>query len=244
MKHWTEAYKIGDRLKLGRSILTVGVDESPSPPLCFGLPDSPDFRGFEVDLLRVIASKLGVTLRCNSALWSVAFGKLQSSRLDMICTAVTITPQRRQLVDFSEPYFETDLALIVRRDSPIQYVQDLSGRTVGVRIATVAEEFVRGHCQAGAVRTFDLNVDTYQALCNRQVDAVIDDRPIGKFFSHSVEGLSVAPPLAGTGFQYGMVFAKGNDPLRRAVNRALADLRADGTWQRLYHRWFDEGSGQ
>lgn len=241
MKHWTQAYKTGDTLGSGGNILTVGVDESPPPPLCFGLPDSPDFQGFEVDLLRVIASKLRVTLRCKSALWSVAFGELQSGRLDMICTAVTITPQRRQLVDFSDPYFETDLALIVRRDSSIQYVHDLSGRTVGVRIATVAEEFVRGHCQAGAVRTFDLNVDAYQALRDRHVDAVIDDRPIGTFFAHSVEGLSVAPPLAGTGFQYGMVFAKGNDRLRRAVNQALADLRADGTWHRLYQRWFNEG---
>jgi polar amino acid transport system substrate-binding protein len=221
--------------------LTVGVDESPPPPMCFGLPGTPEFRGFEVDLLDAIALRLGVTLRCESALWSEAFEALQAGRFEMICTAATITPQRRQSVDFSEPYLETELALIVRRESSIRYLDDLTGRSVGVRIATGAEEFVREHCRPAIIQTFDLNVDAYQALRDGQVDAVIDDQPIGTFFAHAVKGLSVAPPLAGTGLQYGMVFAKGNDRLRLAVNQALANLRTDGTWERLRRRWFHKG---
>ena len=244
MKRHTQASKASDTPGLGRTILTVGVDESPPPPLCFGVPDSLDYKGFEVDLLKVIALKLGVELCCQSVLRSVAFDELQGGRLDMICTAVAITPQRRKLVDFSDPYFETDLAMIVHRDSPIQCVHDLGGRRVGVRIATVAEEFVHGHCQPSIVRTFNLNVDAYQALRDQQIDAVIDDRPIGVFFAHFMEGLSVAPPLPGTGFQYGIVFAKGNDLLRGTVNHALATLRADGTMQHLHRRWFDEGGAQ
>ena len=62
----------------------------------------------------------------------------------------------------------------------------------------------------------------------------------GTFFARSREGFQVVP-LAGTGFQYGMAFAKGNDRLRGAVNQALAELRADGTWERFYRRWFEEG---
>jgi ABC-type amino acid transport substrate-binding protein len=244
MKDRAHRYDSGDSPGSLGEVLTVGVDESPPPPLCYGLPDSPDFQGFEVDLLKAIAAILGVTLRCKSALWGVALDELQSGRLDMICTAATITPKRRELVDFSDPYFETELALIVRRDDAIEHVSDLTGRTVGVRLATVAEDFVREHCRSSVVRTFDLNVDAYHALCNGQVDAIVDDRPIGRFFARAIEGLNVAPPLAGTRSQYGMVFAKNNDRLRRAVNQALADVRADGTWERLYRRWFEEGGSQ
>lgn len=222
-------------------VLTVGVDESPPPPLCFGLPGTPDFRGFEVDLLDAIASKLGVTLRCRSALWSKAFAELQSGRLEMICTAAAITAERCRVVDFSDPYFETELALVVRHDSPIRRREDLHNKAVGVRVATVAEEFVRGRCHPAVVRTFDLNVEAYQVLRDRGVDAVVDDRPIADYFARSVEGLGQASPLAGTGFKYGLVFARGNDRLRGAVNQALAELKADGTWEQFYRRWFSQG---
>lgn len=221
-------------------VLTVGVDESPPPPLCFGLPDTPDFRGFEVDLLDAIASRLGVALRCRSALWSKAFAELRGGRLDMICTAATITPERCRVVDFSDPYFETELALVVRHDSLIRRGEDLENKAVGVRVATVAEEFVRGRCRPGVVHAFDLNVDAYQALRDRRVDAIIDDRPIADYFARSVEGLREASPLAGTALKYGLVFARGNDRLRGAVNRALAELRADGSWNRFYLRWFSQ----
>jgi glutamine transport system substrate-binding protein len=220
--------------------LVVGVDESPPPPLCFGLPGTPDFRGFEVDLLQALAARLDLDLRCRSALWSVALAELQAGGLDMICTAATITPDRQRVVDFSDPYFETELALIVRRDRPVRWPAELTGRTIGVRVATTAEEFVRAQNLPAAVRTFDFNVDAYQALRDGQVDVVVDDQPIGAHFARTQDGLALGAPLPGTGFQYGLVFAKGNDQLRSAVNGALAGLRADGEWERIYRRWFVE----
>jgi ABC-type amino acid transport substrate-binding protein len=222
-------------------VVIVGVDESPPPPLCFGLPGTPDFRGFEVDLLDDIAAKLGVTLRYRSALWSEAFAELQAGRLDMICSAATITAERRHIVDFSDPYLEAELALVVRHDSPTRRADDLWDKAIGVRVATVAETFVRERCHPEVVRTFDLNVDAYQALRDERVDAVVDDRPIADHFARSVEGLEGASPIAGTAYSYGLVFARGNDQLRGAVNRALAELKADGTWERIYRRWFSEG---
>jgi glutamine transport system substrate-binding protein len=223
-------------------VLVVGVDESPPPPLCFGLPGTPDFRGFEVDLLEALASQLGVTVRCQSALWSVALAELQAGRLDMICTAATITPRRQQVVDFSEPYFESELALVVRQHRPVHWPEGMAGKTIGVRVATTAEEFVRAERPPAAVRTFDFNVDAYRALREGEVDVVVDDHPIGAYFARTQEGLQLGPPLPGTGFQYGLVFAKGNDRLRSVVNHALAALKADGTRERLYQRWFAAAS--
>lgn len=220
--------------------LTVGVDESPPPPLCFGLPGTPEFRGFEVDLLEALTARLGVELQCRSALWSVALDELRDGRMDMICTAATITAERRQVVDFSEPYFETELALIVRRGEAVRWPEGMAGKTVAVRAATIAEEFLRGQGLPVTVRTFEFNVDAYRALRDEEIDAVVDDHPIGSYFARSQDGLALGPRLAGTSFQYGLVFAKGNDRLRDRVNRALAGVRADGTLERIHLRWFGD----
>ena len=222
-------------------VLSVGVDESSSPPLCFGPPGTPEFRGFEVDLLEAIAGKLGLTLRCESAGWSEAIAQLQDGRLDMLCRAVTITPERRRLVDFSDPYLETELTLVVRRDSPIRSPGDLIGLGVGLRRATVAEEFVRKNCPAATVRTFDGHAEPYRALADRAVDAVVDHTQIATYFTRAEVGLRVSVALEGTDLQCGMVFALGNDPLRRAVNRALGELQAEGTWEGFRRRWLSEG---
>jgi ABC-type amino acid transport substrate-binding protein len=196
-----------------------------------------------VDLLEAIAGKLGLALRCESAGWSTALAQLQDGRLDMLCRAVTITPERRRVVDFSDPYLETELTLVVRRDSPIQGPGDLIGLSVGVRRATVAEEFVRKNCPAATVRTFDGHAEPYRALADRAIDAVVDHTQIAAYFARAEVGLRVSGVLEGTDLRCGMVFAPGNEPLRRAVNRALAQLHADGTWERCRRRWLEDEAG-
>jgi polar amino acid transport system substrate-binding protein len=223
------------------AMLSVGVDESPAPPLCFGPPGTAEFRGFEPDLLEAIAGKLGLALRCQSVGWDQALAQLGNGRLDMLCRAVTITPERRRLVDFSDPYLETVLTLVVRRDSPIEGPGDLIGLSVGLRRATVAEEFVRKNCPAATVRTFERHGEPYRALADRAVDAVVDHAQIATYFARAEVGLRVSGTLAGTELRCGMLFARGNDPLRRAVNRALAELQADGTWKGFRRRWLSEG---
>jgi polar amino acid transport system substrate-binding protein len=222
-------------------ILRVGVDDSPSPPLCFGPPGTPEWRGFEVDLLGAIAGKLGVSLRCESAGWDTALAQLQTGRLDLLCRAVAITPERRRLVEFSDPYLETELSLVARRGSPIQGPGDLIGVVVGVRRATTAEEFVRTHAPAAILRTFDGHAEAYRALSEREVDAVVDHTPIVRHFVSLAPTLRVSGTLEGTGLQCGMVLASSHATLRSDINRALAALRSDGTWERHHRRWFAEG---
>jgi ABC-type amino acid transport substrate-binding protein len=224
-----------------RGALRVGVDESSAPPLCFGPPGTAEFRGFEPDLLGAIAGKLGLTLRCAVVGWSDALVQLQQGQLDMLCRAVTITPERRRLVDFSDPYLETELTLVVRRDSPIRDPGDLIGLSVGLRRATVAEEFVRKNCPAATVRTFEMHAEPYRALADRAVDAVVDHAQLATYFARAEVGLRVSGALEGTKLRCGMVLAPGNEPLRRSVNQALAQLQANGTLEGLRRRWFTEG---
>jgi polar amino acid transport system substrate-binding protein len=221
-------------------VLTIGVDESPPPPLNFGLPGSPDFVGFEVDLTRAIAQRLGLGVTCVSELWSRILEDLRRDRLDLICTAATVTPDRSKVVDFGDPYLDTELVIVVKSDGRLPTSADLAGADVGARIATVAEECARARLGRARIRTFDFNTDAYAALETGEVDAGIDDRPIATHFARSRPGLEIARVIEGTGSHYALMFAKGNDGLREAMNRALAELRADGTYERIHGTWFGE----
>ena len=215
----------------------VGTDDSPRPPLCFGRSGTPEFRGFEVDLLAVLAAKLGCEFRYESIGWGVAFGRLRNGSLDMLCRGVNITPERQRVVSFSQPYFETTLALVVRSDSHIQDSGDLIGLNVAVRRATTAEEFLRQHSPAAAPVTFDGHAELYRALTEGAVSAVVDHHPIATHFARSSASLRVATSLDRAILRYGMVFARANEPLREAVNGALAGLETDGIAEQYRRRW-------
>lgn len=227
-------------MKVSGGVLRVGVDQWPAPPMCFGLPGTAAFRGFEVDLLKALAGKLGLALGCESIDWTASLAQLQDGRLDMLCRAVTITPQRSRFVEFSDPYIETELTLVVRRDSSIRGPGDLIGLGVAVRRATVAEEFVRTNSPAATVCTFDGHAELYRALADRAVDAVVDHTQIARYFVRADAGLRMSGPLEGTRLRCGMVFASGNDALRLAVNRALAELQAEGASEAFHRLWFSE----
>ena len=223
------------------ALLRVGVDDSPAPPLCFGMPGTPDFRGFEVDLVASIAGRLGSRTVCDADVWETAVHRLLGGDLDMLCRGVTMTPERQRVVSFSDPYLETALVLVVRRNSPIHAVEDLIGLNVGVRRATTAETLVRKGCPAATVCTFDSHGECFQALDSGAVAAVVDHETIARHFMRFAEGLRETATLEGTPLKYGMVFAPTNERLREQVNRVLAELRSDGTWEQHRGRWLTEG---
>jgi ABC-type amino acid transport substrate-binding protein/ketosteroid isomerase-like protein len=216
-------------------VLTIGVDASAPPPL-HSDPNAPNFEGFEVDLTKGSAARLGLSVKYIGALWSESIAALQVGKVDMICTAVTITEARRMIVDFSQPYLDIQLAVVVREGSRIRALKDLDGQPIGVRVATSAQEFLSGHVHRELIRTFDMNAEAYRALAAGEIAAVLDDSPIAQSFAKSVHGLTFAGTISGTEAQYGMVVKKGNTRLRQAVNEVLAEMQADGSYARYYNR--------
>lgn len=217
--------------------LLFGVDEAPPAPLNFGLPGTPDFRGFEVDLMHAVAARLGLSPRFRSALWSEILAQLSAHQLDVVCGAATATAERARTVAFSRPYLHITLALVALAGSQIQHLRQLAGRRVGVRAATEAEQYLRAHVPSARIRTFDLNTEQYAALASGEVEAAIDDAPIGGHFARITPGVAMIGSLPGTDADYAFAVALGNDALLNALNGALADLEADGTLTRLRHEW-------
>jgi ABC-type amino acid transport substrate-binding protein len=221
--------------------LTVGVDAS-APGALHSDPAAPGFEGFEVDLMTEVAARLGLAYRYRSGQWAGLIDELRNGALDAIVTAPTITEERKRLVDFSEPYFEYRLAIAVRRGGAIRGLADLDGKRIAVRIATTAEEFARAKAKALEIRSYHTNTEAYEAVRAGVVDAWVEDGPIAQWFADRVPELELAGTIGATAAHYGVMFRKGNDSLRQAVDQRLAELRADGTYDRLYGRWFGRGA--
>jgi len=217
-------------------VLTVGSD-IPFPPFEFG--DAPDYEGFDVDVVNAVAERLGVDVEIVKTPFDTIFRDLAAGqKFDMVASATTITPERDKQADFSEPYFIGDQSILVQEGSDIQTVEDLSGQTVGVQLATTGADVAEDDTEAEEVRTFDLADDAVQALNSGQVAAVVIDFPLAKFFEQEEEGLIVADTIE-TGELFGLVF-KTDSPLVDPVNAALAEIKEDGTYAQIYEEWFGE----
>lgn len=224
-----------------RPRLRVGVDLAPPPPMCFGLPGEATFVGFEVDLLQAIGARLDRTLACEAALWADLLERLETDALDLICTAVTITPERLERFRFSVPYLDTGLTLVSPRTRPVATRAALAAAPaprVGARINTPAERLARASVGAGGVvSTFHHNEEVYRALGDGALDVVIDDWPIGAWFAAQSPDLAATGIVDGTAAHYGLAMRRDDAALAEAVNATLAELFADGSYAASYRRW-------
>jgi ABC-type amino acid transport substrate-binding protein len=163
--------------------LRAGIDDAPPIPIQAGDPALGNFRGYEVDLLTNLAERLDYTLEYHRALWSRITGDLISGRLDLVCSAATVTEQRQAEVSLCSPHLKLRLALVVREDS----LNSLNAATsrFGVRHGTTAQAFLHGRLELPPAMVSELNEELYKALSRGQLDAVIDDSPMAMHFAKS-----------------------------------------------------------
>jgi ABC-type amino acid transport substrate-binding protein len=218
-----------------QGILTVGAD-IPFAPFEIGKP--PDYDGFDIDLINAIADRMKLDVKVVKTPFDTAFRNLAQGQFDVVISTVTITPERQETVDFSQPYFEADQSLMVRRDSGIRSADDLEGKTVGAQLGTTGADFAKDKTPAAEVITFDLIDDAFKALETGQVDAVVNDFPVSKYAERSKPDLHVVETLK-TGERYGIVVRKDNDALRAAVDRALTEVKRDGTYAQIFQDWLN-----
>ncbi len=195
--------------------------------------------GFDIDLMREIGKRAGFTPEFQNVTFDGIIPGLGNNLYDAAISAMTITEEREQQVDFSDPYFNADQSLLVQSDSGIKSTEDLADATVGVQLGTTgadqAEEF-QSEGTVGEVRTFDTIEDAFAALENGQVDAVINDLPVSQDRANQSDGRLKIVETIPTGEQYGIAFPKDSE-LVDPVNEALAEIKEDGTYEKIYKKW-------
>jgi len=216
-------------------VLTVGSD-IPYEPFEFGR--EPDYEGFDIDMVNAIAERLGLEVKIVKTPFDTIFRNLAQGRFDMVASATTITEERKRTVDFSDPYFNADQSVVVPADSDIQSVADLEGEVIGAQLGTTGAEYAQNEIDAADVRTYDVVDDAFQALQAGQIVAAIIDFPVAKRAEVETGDVKVVETIQ-TDEQYGFAFAKESTALRDAVNRALAEIKQDGTYEEIFRKWFE-----
>ncbi|MGI9019309.1 MAG: ABC transporter substrate-binding protein [Solirubrobacterales bacterium] len=215
-------------------ILTVGTD-TPFPPFEIGKP--PDISGYDIEVMNGVAEQLGLEAEYTDTGFGTIFRDTANGQFDTAAAASTILKPREETVDFTDPYYEAQQALLVAEDSDIASVDDLAGAIVGAQDGTTGETYANDETDAEEVRGFPEGPNAVSALSTGQVDAVVIDQPVAVDAVENTGGVEIAEEIE-TNELYGFAVAPDNDALREAMNDALATMKEDGTITDLYAEYF------
>jgi ABC-type amino acid transport substrate-binding protein len=207
------------------------------PPFEFSPRGGP--QGFDIDLMNEIAERAGFEVEYDNVEFDGLIRGLDTDLFDAAISAMTITPERQQQVDFSDPYFNVDQCLLVTSYSDVESVDDLADATVGVQLGSAGQIEAQELINTGTVGRgipYKTIGDAFTALQNGQVEGVIYDLAVAQDAVEKSEGELRIVETVPTGQQYGIAFPKDSD-LVEPVNQALAEIKADGTYEEIYERW-------
>jgi polar amino acid transport system substrate-binding protein len=198
--------------------------------------------GFDVDLIDLVAREIGVRREIvDTPFEGIQSGAdLHARKCDIAAAAMTITPERRETIAFSAPYFDADQALLVRKGSGINSLDDFKGRTLGVLPGTTGKLFAKKHAGRAGIQLKDYDGLARQlsSVKSGQISAAINDLPVLLDYAKHNDGVEVAAQFK-TGEQYGFGMRKqANEALEQVVNRVIKRAKSDGTYDRVYEKWF------
>jgi polar amino acid transport system substrate-binding protein len=218
----------------GGEVLTVGSD-IPYPPFEQGKPGN--YTGFDVELMEAVAESTGRMAEFQDTSFDTIFVDLANGKFDAVASAATITPKREKTVDFTNPYYLSEQAILVKKGGEINSVEKLNGATIGVQKGTTGQVFVEEKVEAGEVRPFPTGPDAVNALKAGTVDAVVIDIPVAENAVASSGEIEISTAIP-TEENYGFVVAQGNEELLEALNEGLSKVEKDGTYTKIYEKWF------
>ncbi|WP_097026266.1 ABC transporter substrate-binding protein [Clostridium peptidivorans] len=218
--------------------LRIGLEDT-YPPLEFR-DSKNELVGFDIDLSKEIAKKLGVEAEFVLTEFGGLTMALNAGKFDVGISAISITEKRAKEVDFSEPYVKGGQVIIVKKgNTAIKSAADLKGKNVGAQLGTTGEEAAKKVEGVKALKTYDKATEPFHDLEIGRLDAVVVDEFVGRYYlSKQKDKFEVAVVLDQE--PIGIAFKKGEKELHEAVQKAVNELKADGTLSKLSEKWFGE----
>jgi len=206
------------------------------PPFEF-VNENNEFDGFDVHLAGAIADILGVELVIEDMEFTAALAAIAAGQADVAIAAITIREDRLETMDFSTPYFETTIVAIVPEGSDITSPDDLKEARIAVQFGTTSDIFCADYLPDATITRLNRAPDTVLELNNGQVDAIVIDKAVADQFIDDNPGLRILEEPLGSE-SYGIAVRKGNAELLGAINAALAELKGNGEYDRIYAMFF------
>ena len=221
---------------------TVVVGTEPAYPPFETRGPSGEFEGFDIDLVRAIGQKAGFQVQFKDLGFDALIPSLGAGQVQMIASAMSITDERRKVVDFSDPYVEAGMGITVRiADTSIKGPDDLRGKTVAVQSGTtgaLAAEQFKAEGKLAEIKYFPSAPLAILELVRGGADAVINDRPASEAYLAQVPGQGKLLDAVLRSDSFGFAVRKGDAELLAKVNDALRQLKADGTVDQLKAKHF------
>lgn len=225
--------------------IVVGLDDE-YPPMGFK-DENNQIIGFDVDLAKEAAKRLGTEVEFKAIDWNSKEAELKSGRIDVLWNGLDITEERKQNMLFSDPYMDNRQIVFVRKgeDQGIAAESDLAGKSIGTQAGSTAENYITGNSALKDsfkdFKTYGDYISAFMDLENGRLDAVICDEIVGRYYiSKHPEKLDGLDVTVGPVSEFGIAFAKENTELRDKVQKAFDEIVADGTAKKISEQWFEK----
>lgn len=208
------------------------------PPAEFIDEKTKEIVGFDIDLMKAIAQEVGLEVEFKNVAWDGIFAGLEAGEYDAIISSVTITEERKQKYDFSDPYFNAGQLIAVRIDNKdIKGPADLKGKVAGAQIGTTGA-FEIAKIEGATLKEYDTIDLAFMDLLEGRIDAVVADSPLTMaFVAKYPDKLKwVGEPF--TEEYYGIVVKKGNKELLDLINKGLKAVKEKGILDQLVKKWY------
>lgn len=220
--------------------IVVGLDDN-FPPMGFR-DDKNELVGFDIDMAKEAAKRLGLEVEFKPIDWSAKEAELSGKRVDALWNGLTITEERKQNILFTAPYMENHQIIVVPANSAIKGKADLAGKVVGAQEGSSAVDAVK---KDDAVfksfkefKTFGDNVTALMDLSTGRLEAVVVDEVVGRYYvAKKPDQYAVLQDHFGTE-DYGVGVRKDDSALQGKLDKALADMKADGSAAKIAEQWF------
>ncbi len=230
----TRARTLDEIKKDGKIVMAT---EGAFPP--FNLFRGPTLTGFEVDIGEALAKKLGVRVEWRALSFDALLAGLRQDRWDLVIASFGITPERSRAVTFTNPHYCSG-GIVVAKDPSIRTAKDLTGKVVAVQTGSTYLENVQKLTGVKEVKNFPKDTDARSALVNGRVDAWVTDKFVAKAALETDPGAGLHAGDFVFVERIASAVKKGNSSLQEAVNKALAELMADGTYAAISKKWLNE----
>lgn len=223
--------------------IVVGLDDS-FPPMGFK-DEKNEIVGFDIDLAKEVAKRLGREVEFKAIDWNSKEAELKSGRVDILWNGLDITDKRKENMLFSEPYMDNRQIVFVAKNGKVSVAgeTDLAGKTIGTQSGGTTEEYFENKPELKAsmkeVKYYPDYINAFMDLENGRLDAVVGDEIIGRYYiSKHPDEIQAIDTVIGTVSQFGIAFRKDDQKLRDEVQKVFDEMKADGTVAKISEKWF------
>lgn len=230
---------------MDKETLIIGFDDTFVP---MGFKDNNgEIVGFDIDLAKEVSKRIGKQVTFQPIDWSMKESELNSGKIDLIWNGYSITKERKEKVNFTNPYLDNRQVIITLVNSKINSKVDLKGMNVGAQNQSSAvdainkEEELLKTFKDGKVYTFETNNEALMDLEAKRIDAVVADEILARYYINKKgEGKFKILNDDFGDESYGVGIRKGNEELLEKLNEAFEDIKKDGTAKKVSEKWFGQ----